>query len=475
MARIFVLIAFAFAVNSSSAQKLWTLQDCIDKAFQNNIQLQQSELNITLAELDKRESVGRTLPSLNGSATHGYNWGQRIDPFTNTFATQRIRSNSLGINSSVSLFTGLQNYNTIQLSELNVQARQADQEAAENDVALSVASAYLTVLFSKELLNIAESNLASTNEQVDRIAKMVDAGQLPEGNLSDILAQQALDEANVTSSQNNLDLAYLTLAQLILLSPDEYAGFEVADPPLEELEASGLPSDPNAALSYALSNFPQMVGARLNVESAVKGVQVAQGNLSPRLSASYSYGSGYSGAALVGVGTPQLIDVPLGLDPETGEIIWDTQTVYTEFDTKPFGDQIQENVNSSLFFSLQIPIFNGFSTQSTIERAEVNLKSAQLAEESTKLALEQDIQRAYADAKAAYNNFLAGEKSVSASQQAFDYAQVRFDEGVINLVDYNIAKVRLDNSKADWLRNKYDYLFRLKIMEFYQGKALTLR
>lgn len=470
---LFILCSCAFL--TSSGQESWSLQKCIDKAFQNNIQIKQSELGLGLAHADKKAALGSALPSVNASASHGYNFGQAIDPFTNTFATSQIRSNSFGANTSLTLFNGLQTYNSIKQSEINVDARKADIEAMQNDVVLNVSAAYLTVLFNQEFENIAQSTYDATQQQVDRVQKLVDAGQVPEGNLADIQAQLASDQANLVSAQNNLDLAYLSLAQLLLLSEEEFRDFVIQNPSPEQLEEAALAPSADGAVSHALGNFPQMESARLGVESAELGLNIAKGGMSPRLSASYSYGTGYSGANMMGVGTPSEIAVPVGLDPDTGELIWDTQTVYNEFQTKPFTDQLEENINSSLFFSLTIPIFNGWFTQTNIQRAEIGLKNAMYSEESTRLMLEQDVRRAYADALASQKNYAAAETAANAANVAHDYAEVRFEEGVINFVDYNSAKVRMDNAQAEMLRNKYDYLFKVKIIEFYQGKVLTLR
>ena len=471
---LFLLIILATGTNSYCQQE-WSLQKCINKAFENNIQIKQSELGLGLAHADKKQAIGAVLPSVNVSARHGYNFGQTIDPFTNTFATSRIQSNTFGANTNLTLFNGFQTYHSIKQSKVNVEARKADIEAMQNDVVLNVSSAYLGVLFNQEFVNIAQSTLNATQQQVDRVQKLVDAGQLPAGNLSDIQAQLAADQATLIGSQNNLDLAYLSLSQLILLTDEENRVFNIQSPSPAQLEETSLAPNAEGAVSHALGNFPQMTSARLGLESAELGLIIAKGGVSPRLTASYSYGTGYSGANMIPVGTPQEIIVPVGFDPDTDELITATQDVYTDFQTKPFGDQLEQNTNSSLFFSLNIPIFNGWFTSTNIQRAEINLKNAAYNQESTELLLEQDVRRAYADAVASQKNFAAAETAYNASTTAHSYAKVRFEEGVINFVDYNSAKVRMDNAQAEMLRNKYDYLFKVKITEFYQGKVLTLR
>lgn len=471
---LFLLFILTTGANCYCQQE-WSLQKCIDKAFENNIQIKQSELGLGLAHADRKQALGAALPSVNASASHGYNFGQAIDPFTNTFATSQIRSNSFGANTNVILFSGLQTYNSIKQSEVNVEARKADIEAMQNDVVLNVSSAYLGVLFNQEFVNIAQSTVSATQQQVDRVQKLVDAGQLPAGNLSDIQAQLASEQATLIGSQNNLDLAYLSLSQLLFLTEEESRSLNVQSPSPAQLEETNLAPNAEGAVSNALGNFPQMTSARLGVESAELGLSIAKGSMSPRLTASYSYGTGYSGANMIGVGTPSFIDIPIGIDPDTGNLILETQEIYTDFQTKPFGDQLSENTNSSLFFSLNIPIFNGWFTSTNIQRAEIGLKNAMYNQENAELLLEQDVRRAYADALASQKNFDAAEIAYNASVTAHDYAKVRFEEGVINFVDYNSAKVRMDNSQAEMLRNKYDSLFKVKIIEFYQGKILTLR
>ena len=475
MKHALVLCLVAISFLSSAQDAGWSLQKCIDHAFQHNIQIKQSELGLDLAQEDLRQSYGRAIPSLNASASHGYNWGQTIDPFTNTFATNRIQSNSFGFNSSITLWNGLQTYNTILQSQINMEARQYDIEAMQNDVILNVAAAYLNVLFNQEFLKIAESNRLSTSLQADRISKLVNAGALPKGNLSEIQAQLASDEASLINAQNNLDIAYLGLTQLLQIPYEESGDFRIKTPDTSAFGNSDIISGPDAAISYALNNFPQIKSAEANLEAARVGVKVAKGGISPRLSASYSYGTGYSGANLTGIGTPESVSFPIGTVAGTEFLVLSLpQDSYLDYETKPFGDQLNANINQSLFFSLQVPIFNGFFTYSNMKRAEINLLSAEYNLERSQQQLQQSVEQAYANALAAVRSIQAAELATEAAQTAFDYAKFRFEQGVINFVDYDVSRIRLDNMKAEGLRIKYDYLFKLKILEFYQGKTLTL-
>lgn len=471
----FLTLLFIAVVGSSFAQEAWTLQKCIDYAFQNNIQIQQSQLNLELSEIGKQQNFGALLPSLNGSASHGYNWGQTIDPFTNSFATERIRSNSLGFNSSLLLFNGFQNTNRLKQSDIDIEARKADLEAQQNDVALNVSNAFLGALFQEELVRIATSNLENTDQQLQRISQLVDAGAAPQGNLLEIQAQRSTDQASLVSAENNRNIAYLNLRQLLRIPESEKANFSIVAPDADLADSMSLPANAASASSNALNNFPQIRSAEADLMSAESNLKIARGGMSPRLTMSYSYGSGYSGAARLPVGDPVFSESPIGFVEGTNQVVVAPNVSYNDFEVKAFGDQIRDNINSSLFFSLSVPIFNGFSTKSNIERAKVNLQGASLQLEATRLQLEQNIQSAYADALAALNNYRASQAAVESAELAMEYANIRFEEGASNITDYTQARVRLDNARANLIRNKYDYIFRVKVIEFYMGQPLTFR
>ncbi|MFT4678839.1 MAG: outer membrane protein [Flavobacteriales bacterium] len=477
MKHILILASFIAFSCSAQSQDTWTLQRCIDFAFQHNIQIKQSQLSYDIAKINSLQAVGNALPNINASGSHGYNWGQTIDPFTNTFATERIQSNSFGLSSGVVLFNGFQTLNTIRQSKIDVESQKHLIEKMQNDIALSVANAYLNILFNQEFVSISISNLSGTQNQVNRVQTLLDVGQIPEGDLSEVMAQLAADEANLVSSENSLNLAYLSLTQMLQMSSDEGDNFQISTPSDDDLGDVSLIKDPSTAVSAALNNFPEIRSSETNVLSAERGLIIAKGGISPTISASYSYGTGYSGANQEGIGDPILSPTQIGIVDPTGEAVWSIfpQVSYSDFQTKAFGEQLSDNVNQSLFFSLRVPIFNGFSTYSNIERAKVNLLSAEYNLESSRQQLEQDVERAFADARAALGNYTASQKSVEASQKAFDYSKIRYEQGVINAVDYQNARIRLDNAKADLIRNKYDYVFKVKVIDFYLGKAITLR
>ncbi|MEO0404959.1 MAG: TolC family protein, partial [Bacteroidota bacterium] len=283
-------------------QETWDLQRCVEYALENNLQVKQSELSLELNEINQQRNFGAFLPSLNASASHGYNWGQTIDPFTNQFATERIRSNSFGIGTNLTIFNGFQNLNNYKQGLTNIQASQADLDALRNDIALNVANNYLNVLFNQELLKIAQFNVEATQDQTDRIQKLVDAGAAPQGDSFDIQSQLATDQASLVTAENNLKLAKLALVQLLQLDAAQTNSINIVSPDLGDIDALVLPPSSQDAIVNALANFPQMRSARLNTESAAQGLDVAKGTRMPNLSMSFNYGTGFSGNNQVPVG-----------------------------------------------------------------------------------------------------------------------------------------------------------------------------
>ncbi len=467
---IILFVLLPAAVNA----QVWTLDSCISYAFQNNLAVKISEQSIKLSEINETTAWGSMLPSLNAQGGHGYNWGQRIDPFTNQFASSRIQSNNFGIATGVNIFGGFQQYNTWRQAEINTDISKKDYEKARNDLALNITSAYLNILVNKEYLQIAQQTLQATTTQVERIEKLVIAGQLAQGNLSEIRAQQAADNASLASAMNFYKLSKLTLMQLLQLDMRKSDSFDIVYPNLEIQEDNALLSTPSVAIESALNSFPEIKSAQLKVVSADYNKKIARGGYSPSLSASFSYGTGYSGAAMIATGAGTQLFIPVGVVAGTEIPVISQQTVY-EYKVKPFGEQLNDNINRSLFFTLNVPLFNGFNTRAASKRAEINVLNAELQLEQSKQQLEQAIYQAHADALAALATYESSKTSVEASQKSFDWVKTRFEAGAANSVEYNDALIRLQNAQATLSRSKYEYIFKLKLLEFYEGKTIRLK
>lgn len=472
-AGIFILF-FSFLLSvqlQAQENKIWSLEECINYALENNIDVKKQSLNINLQEEELLQSKLGILPNVNGFVSHGYNWGQRVDPFTNEFATDRVRSNNLFLSADVNLFSGLQQLNTIKRNRLNLLASQYDVDYYRDEISITVATQYLNTLFYIEVVEIAKNQLDITNQQVDRTSKLVEAGTLAKGDLLTIEAQQASEEYSIITAENDLKLSYLTLAQLLELDTPE--GFEIEKPELGLINQPDILS-PNQIYTTAVENRPEIKSAEYRVESSESDLSIARGNFYPRLTLNGSWGSGYSGANQVGQNpftyTEQIAQTA------SGEAVFPLQpyTGYESYTTKAFNDQFQDNKNTSAALNLSIPIFNGWTARSNVARAKIGIQNANLDLELQKNNLNKTIQQAYNDALAANNQHQAAEKKVNATSESFKYAEQKFNVGLINSVEYNDAKKEYNNALSQLIQAKYDFVFRNTIIDFYLGKPLTL-
>lgn len=456
---------------AAKAQEQWTLRRCIDHALEHNIQIMQGELSAKLSRQDVIQSKAAALPTLNGFATHSYNFGQTIDRYTNQFAQDRVRSNNFSLNSSVTLFNGFQTVNTIKQNRFNEKASSYDVDKIRNDISLNVAGSYLQVLFSEEQLEIARNQLDITLQQLDRTEKLVRAGSLAKGSLLDIEAQLATEELNLVTAENQLDIAYLNLRQLLELDINE--PFRIVKPDISLPGEIKVNTTPGQVYEAAISSLPEIKSAEYRKLSSERMLAIAKGGRSPQLNLNATYGTGYSGAR------QDIADVIVsGYDTiavtTSGESVISPSFTY-EYETASFNEQIGDNLNQTIGLNLTIPIFNGWAVKTSIAKAKIGLERAQLDIELTKNTIRKNIQQAYTDAVAATKKHRATQKSVNALKESFHYAEQRFNVGMVTAVEYNDAKNKLTKAQSDLLQAKYDYVFKTKILDFYQGKSLGFK
>lgn len=468
------LLFFAFKLDAqtpAAANQTMTLEQCIDYALKNNIQIKQSELNTELSQVNLTQSKANLLPSLNANASHSYNIGRTIDRFTNQFADAQVLSQNFGVSTDVTLFSGFQNINTIQQNKFTYLAGKYDIEKMKNDVALNIATAYLQILYSMETVDNAKNQMGITAAQVDRTKILVDAGSLAKGSLLDIQSQLASEELNLTNAQNQLDISYLNLAQLLNMPSAD--GLTIVKPELNVGSDALLTATPTQIYNSAVSNLPEIKSAEYHVKSAEKSVDVAWGGLSPRLSFSASYGTGYSGASQRILTPPSYLGYsPDGSITSAGDTVLSPQFSSATLEKIPFGDQYHDNVNKSFGFYLTVPLFNRFQTKTAIDRARIQKLNADLTVESTKLTIQKNVQQAYADASAGLKKYNASLKAIEAMQESFKYTEQKFNVGLLNTNVYNDAKNKLIKAQSDLLQAKYEYVFKTKVLDFYQGKPL---
>lgn len=472
---ILFIVVFGFGVSAQeqALPSTWSLEQCIDYALKNNIQIKQQELNTELSQTDLNQSKANLLPNLNANASHSYNYGRTIDRFTNQFATQQVLSQNLSLSSDITLFSGWQNINSIQQNRYSYLAKKYDLDKIRNDVSLNIATAYLQVLFAMENLDNAQNQLGITSSQVERTKKLVDVGTSARGALLDIQSQEALEELNVTNAENQLDIAKLSLAQLLNLPSAD--GFSIVKPELTVGGDNLLTTTPGQIYATAVDNQPEVKSAEYQVKSADKAVDVAWGGLSPKLSFSASYGTGYSGASQRLLTTPSFSGYsPDGSFTSAGDTVYSPTFTDPTYEKIPFADQYKDNVNKSFGFFLTVPLFNRFQVKHSIDRARIQKLNAELSMESTKLQLQKTIQQAYADASAGLKKYHSSQKAVDAMQESFKYTDQKYTVGMVNTTDYNDAKNKLIKAQSDLLQAKFEYIFKIKVLDFYQGKPLKL-
>jgi outer membrane protein len=469
----FLFFAFLGISGSGEAQKIWTLEDCINYALENNLDINKQLLNVESNKDAVLQSGLGMLPNLNANGTNVWNFGQTIDQYTNTFATNTVRSNNFYIASNVTLYGGLQKLNTFKENKINLLASQYDLDVIKNNISLSVAGFYLDILFNLELLDVANEQLRITTAQAERMEKMVEAGSSAKGDLLNIQAQKATEQLNVVTAQNRLYISNLSLQQLIDLPVT--ADFRVEKPMLKAVQAPKENINAEVIFDHALKTRPEIKSAELRVESAQKRLAIARGYVQPTLSLSGSWGTGYSGVAeeLDPNSSPVISYDSVGFTKNTLEPVIVSNVQYTTR-TKSFADQLKDNSNQTVGFYLNIPIFNGWQGRTAISQAKIQKSQAELDLGIQTRDLRKIIEQAFADASSALQKYSASQEKVNAQTEAFNYAQQKFDVGVMTSFDYNNTKKDLTLAESQLLQAKYDFIFKSTILDFYMGNPIRI-
>jgi outer membrane protein len=469
--RIFLFAGIIFLnFGIINAQKEWNLQECIDYALENNIQIKQSRINTLYYENQLEQAKYDLYPNLNASVGYGVSFGRALDQTTYEFTQdQTVQSLNPQISSSVTLFNGLTKLNIIDQREFDYRQNLAQLEKLQNDISLNIAGQYLQILFNEELLNVAKEQLEVTSAQVERTKALVDAGSVARGNLYEIESLQAADELTVINAENSLAISYLTLSQLLEL--DSVEGFQIVIPEITDISEENLLVPINQIYLEALEILPQIKAAEYGLLSSLEGLDIARGTRLPRLNLTASYGTGYSDIRETVTDIEQ-VTIPIGETVSGEQVIATTSSpVYGAY---PIGDQFKDNASTSVFLNLSVPIFNNFQVRNNISNAQLSIDNAKLEVENQKNILYKDIQLAYTDAVAALKRFNASEKALVAMQESFKYTREKYEVGLVNAVDFNIAQSQLIQTQSELLQAKYDFIFKTSILSFYRGKPITI-
>ncbi|MBX5438371.1 MAG: TolC family protein [Thermoflavifilum sp.] len=467
-----LMILFLHA-GSVFAQELWSLQRCVDYAREHNIQIKQAEIQKRLNELILQQSKLSRLPTLSAGINNGFNFGRSIDPTTNQFINKQLYYLGGNVNMSLNLFSGLQKTHTIQANKYALAASQQLERKMENDVALNVATAYLQILLNTEQVKATQQQLDLSLAQLENTRKQVIAGALPESNLADIRAQVASDSASLITAENNLTLAVLQMKAILNLPADAPFAIDtqlnVDAIPLMNLDAITAED----IYEQAVGIQPQILADSLTILADQKQVAAARGALYPTIYLSGSLGTNYASTfTQYHIDTVMVPPVQIGTVNINGNeykvnSLPQTEPLYRSY-RSPLGSQLNNNFNQSIGIGMNIPIFNGYTARTNVKRAQLELLNQKLTAEQNKITLRQDIFQAYADAKGAREQYQASLRALDAARTAYTYATQRYELGLINAVDYLTSQNNLYKATVNMLTAKYNYIFKVKVLEFYQ-------
>ena len=454
-----------------TAQQQLNLQQCVELALENNITIRQNQLDYATAEIEKRTAFANFLPSVNANANHSWNIGLNQNITTGLLENVTTQFSSAGINLGVDVYGGKQNFNQLHRANLALLARQYQLADISDDIALLVANGYLQIMFNQEILGVQKAQLAVSKNDLTRTKELIASGVLTIADNLELEATIATQEQAVVQAENNLRLAKINLAQLLNITDYEGFAIEMIDVEVPFSEVMG--ESPKAIYVKSLSFRNDIKLAETNVEIAETDIALAKGSLQPRLSAFYGYSTRLSYADRL-QGTGEFTDVPIGFVRSTGEVV-NTRVEGREVVAPlPIADQLGLNDGHNFGIQLSIPIFNAFSAKNNLRRSKINLERTKNLKEQQQLDLETNINQAYNDAKGAFTFYEAAQRTSQTRLNAFENAQKRFEAGVLNSFDYAQIKQRYEAAVSDEVRAKYDYIFKLKVVEFYFGVPLSI-
>lgn len=418
--------------------KKWTLQECVQYALDNNITIQQSEIALLNAQIDKSDAEGNFVPSINAGASVSENTGLSFNPVTNLPQTVTTLNATGGVNFGYTLFDGLRNIRQLQRAELSKVAAEFNLGRAKDDIALFVANAFLDIILNKENLKTVKAQNDVTLKQIEQTENLVEGGVLPRGDLLEIRATSASEKQRIVAAENAVILSKISLAQL--LAVQDYRGFDVVDGSYTILgeQIGDMPVE--TVIDSAKTNRYEVRIAEQNLEIAKKDLQLSRGALLPTITAFFGY---------------------------------DTRFTTNDFIDIPFERQLFTNDGINYGLSLNVPILNGFSARNGVQRSKLNVESNKIAVEQAKLDLESTVYQAYTAVQASKESYQAALTAIESQELAYDYAKARFDEGLTNAFDFSQSKLRYDNAQIELARSKYDYIFRIKVLELFFGVPAT--
>src|ERR1700761_7346491 len=458
------------------SNKTFTLQQCLDIAIKNNLQVKQSNTNAELAHVDYRQAIENLLPNIGGSASRSFNNGRAISPLTNSYVNQSATNDSYSLSGTLTLFNGFSLINAIKSTSLAYQAGKMNFQAAKDAVTVSVITSYLAILDDEEILAASKSQYAYQKETVDRLTVLEKEGaNKAASDLTDQQGQLAGNQVSVVTAQNTLDAAKLALFQIMNIPYEP--GTEFQDLNAENLRGD-YGSNPEQVYQTALQQFALIKAATLSRQSAEKNVSSLRGQLAPSITLGGGLNTAYSNTAQQSVfidsttsAVPGLfVKTPVSATNPTGQQSVFSTTANNGSEGVGYNEQLKNNFSSYIGVGLNIPIFLNGTRRNALSRAKINALYARDVEENAKIVVRQNIEQAYYNMMAAYKRYQVLMDQVKAYTESFRIYKLRFDAGVLTSVDYIFAKNNLDAATVNMISAKYDYFIDSKILDYYQGK-----
>ncbi len=476
-----LIVCFCLLGITAFSQEKWSLLKCVNYALDNNISIRQNEIQAELAGITTEQSKLSKYPSANFSNNEGYRFGKSQNPSTGILENQNFFQIGLQLQTNVEIFNWFSKKNTVLANEWSEMAAKAATDKLKNDIALTVANSYLQVLLARQQEEIADVQVKQSISQLDIVRKQVNAGALPELNAVELEAQLANDSANLISAKGNVTQAKYVLKAYMNL--DAAAPFEIEEPPADKIPVEPIADlQPENVYALALANLPQQKFNDFNLKAAQKNSLAAKGALYPTISAygslSSNYGyfrsptysqvlNGYAPSGLVvSDGSGGFIDVQKPLYTSGGKNGYVT--------SDPLGTQFSNNFGQSIGVSLSVPIFNGWQSKANYQRTRLNIKTLEYQIQLDNQTLKQDIYQAYNAAIVALEKFNSSQTQVDAAQKSYDFASKRYNIGMLSTLELITDQNNLFRAKLQYVSNQFDYVFKMKVLEFYKGQGIRM-
>ena len=464
---------FIFLIISSFSfsQEKWTLEMCVKRAIDENISIKQSELDYVDAEISRKNAIGNFIPNVNVGSSHSWNVGLNQNITTGLLENITTQFSSMNLNLGIDVYNGLKNIKQLHLANLRILSSQFQLADMKEDISLLVANSYLQILFNKEFIKIQESQLELSKSEVERAKELVENGVIPKGDLYEFEANLAGVEKTLIDAQNNFALSKISLAQLLLL--DDYQNFDIADKEYELQVSNILDKSPEEIFAVAVSTKNEIKLFETNLDIAKKNLELNKSFLQPRLSAFYSYSTRIAYSDRL-VGTGEFQNVPIGFVENTNQRVLTPVQKTKIIGAESFSEQFDRNAGQNFGLSLSIPILNNFSVRSNVDRSKVNILRNENQLLQKKLDLENTINQAHKDAQGAMKAYTASKKSLESRKLSYDYARDKFELGAMSSFDFTQVKQRFESAQSDLINSKFDFIFKIKVLEFYFGVPISI-